>query len=152
VLSSCQSWPGNCMLFRYCKGQGSIGITWPLLGPVVLHVPGTWKDWLIDWLIDYLRFYVPLKNISLIWKRHHCRWRAAKFRSMLGAQGLWACRDLYRVTPAVTRDLGFSGLIRRTAPFSRILRHTRGCGWSILTWIFTGWDLKRKKMIKLSIF
>jgi hypothetical protein len=33
-----------------------------------------------DWLIDYLRFYVPLKNISLtcIWRRHHCRWRAAK--------------------------------------------------------------------------
>jgi hypothetical protein len=25
------------------------------------------------WLIDYLRFYVPLKNISLIWRRHHCR-------------------------------------------------------------------------------
>jgi hypothetical protein len=34
---------------------------------------------------------------------------------MLGAQGLWAGRDLYRATPAVTRDLGFSGLIRRTA-------------------------------------
>jgi hypothetical protein len=28
-------------------------------------------------LIDgYLRFYVPLKNFSLIWRRHHCRWRA----------------------------------------------------------------------------
>jgi hypothetical protein len=24
-------------------------------------------------LIDYLGFYVPLKNISLIWRRHHCR-------------------------------------------------------------------------------
>jgi hypothetical protein len=24
-------------------------------------------------LIDYLRFYVPLKNISLIWRCHHCR-------------------------------------------------------------------------------
>jgi hypothetical protein len=24
-------------------------------------------------LIDYLRFYVPLKNFSLIWRRHHCR-------------------------------------------------------------------------------
>jgi hypothetical protein len=47
-------------------------------------------------------------------------------------------RDLYRATPAVTRDLGFSGLIRRTAPFSRLLRHTRGCGGSILTRILTG--------------
>jgi hypothetical protein len=77
--------------------------------------------YLYSWLIDYLRFYVPLKNISLIWRRHHCRWRTAKFRPMLGAQGLWAGRDLYRATPAVTRDLSFSGLIRRTAPFSRLL-------------------------------
>jgi hypothetical protein len=95
-------------------------------------------NWLIDWLIDYLRFYVPLKNISLIWRRHHCRWRPAKFRPMLGAKGLWAGRDLHRATPTVTRDLGFSGLIRRTAPFSRLLRHTRGCGGSILTRILTG--------------
>jgi hypothetical protein len=93
---------------------------------------------IFDWLIDYLGFYVPLKNISLIWRRHHCRWRAAKFRPMLGARGLWAGRDLYRATPTVTRDLGFSGLIRRTAPFSRLLRHTRGCGGSILTRILTG--------------
>jgi hypothetical protein len=46
--------------------------------------------------IDYLLFYVTLKNISLIWSRHHCRWRSAKFRPMPGAQGLWAGRDLYR--------------------------------------------------------
>jgi hypothetical protein len=31
-------------------------------------------------LIDYSWFYVPLKNFSLIWRRHHSRWRAAKFR------------------------------------------------------------------------
>jgi hypothetical protein len=62
---------------------------------------------MLDWLIDYLRFYVPLKNFSLIWRRHHCRWRAAKFGPMLGAQGLSAGRDHYRATPAVTWDLGF---------------------------------------------
>jgi hypothetical protein len=33
-------------------------------------------------LIDYLLFYVPLKNFSLIWSRHHRRWRAAKFKPM----------------------------------------------------------------------
>jgi hypothetical protein len=87
---------------------------------------------MLDWL------YVPLKNFSLIWRRHHCRWRAAKFRPILGAQGLWAGRDLYHATPAVTRDLGFSGLIQRTAPFSRLLRHSRGCAGSILTRILTG--------------
>jgi hypothetical protein len=90
-------------------------------------------DWLIDWLINYLRFYVPLKNVSLIWIHHHCQWRAAKFSPMLGAQGLWAWRDLYHAIPAVTWDLGFSSLNRRTTPFNRLLRHTRRCGGSILT-------------------
>jgi hypothetical protein len=92
--------------------------------------------------IDYILFDVPLKNISLIWRRHHSRWRATKFRLMLGAQGLWAGRDLHRATPAMTRGLGFSGLIRRTAPFSRLLRHRRGCGGSILTRIHTGQTVK----------
>ena len=26
-----------------------------------------------------LGFFVPLENFSLIWRRHHCRWRAANF-------------------------------------------------------------------------
>jgi hypothetical protein len=97
-------------------------------------------------LIDYLLFYVPLKNILLIWRRHHYRWRAAKFRPMLaiGAQGLWAGRDLYRATPAVTLGLGFSGLIRRTAPFNRLLRFARGCGGPILTWALTVFQRKCK--------
>jgi hypothetical protein len=99
-----------------------------------------------DWLIDYLQFYVSLKNFSLIWRRHHCRWRAAKFRPFFGAQGLWAGRDFYRATPTVTRDLGFSGFIRMTAPFSHLLQHTRGCGGSILTriltWFFKGEGLR----------
>jgi hypothetical protein len=43
------------------------------------------------------------------------------YRPMLGAQGLWAWRDLYRPTPIVTQDLGFSSLIRRIAPFSCLL-------------------------------
>jgi hypothetical protein len=61
------------------------------------------------------------------------RWRVANCRPMLGAQGLWAGRDLYRAIPAVTRALGLPGLIRRTTSFSRLLRHKRGCGGSILT-------------------
>jgi hypothetical protein len=62
-----------------------------------------------------------------------------KIWPMVGAQRLWAGSNLYRATPAVTRGLGFSGLIRRTVPFSSLLRHTRGCGGSILTRILTGW-------------
>jgi hypothetical protein len=92
---------------------------------------------MIDWLIDYFRFYIPLKNFSLM-ETSPLSVKGAKFRPMLGAQGLWAGRDLYCATPAVTRDLGFSALIRRTAPFSRLLRHTRGCGGSILSRNLTG--------------
>jgi hypothetical protein len=51
-------------------------------------------------------------------------------------QGLRAGRDLNRATPAVTQGLCFSSLIRRTAPFSRLLPHTRGCGGSILARIY----------------
>jgi hypothetical protein len=87
--------------------------------------------------IIMIYWFFPLKNFSLIWRRHHCRWRATKFKPMLGAQGLWAGRYLYLATPAVTRGLGFSGLIRRIAPFSRLLRPTRGCGGSILIRIIT---------------
>jgi hypothetical protein len=76
---------------------------------------------------------IPFKNFSLI-ETSPLPVKGAKFRPMPGAQGLWAGRDLYRTTPAVTWDLSFSGLIRRT---SRLLRHTRGCGGSILTRILT---------------
>jgi hypothetical protein len=86
-------------------------------------------------LFVYLLFYTPLKNFSRKWRCHHYRWRAAKLRPKLGAHGLWAGRDLYPATSAVTQGLGFSGLIQRTAPFGRLLQHTIGCGGSILTQI-----------------
>jgi hypothetical protein len=60
----------------------------------------------LDWLIDYLQLYVPLKNISLIWRRHHCRWRAAEFRPMLSSKGPWAGRNLYSLTCHTYCDTG----------------------------------------------
>jgi hypothetical protein len=68
----------------------------------------TWWTLSSDRMNYYLRFYIPLKNCSLIWRRHNYRWRAANFRTMLSAQGLWSGRDLCRSTPAVTRGLVFS--------------------------------------------
>jgi hypothetical protein len=76
-----------------------------------------------DELIDYL-FYVPHKNFLLIWRHRHCVWRAAKFRPMLDAQGLWAGRDLNRATPAVTRALAFLGLIWSEVKYSWAGRKT----------------------------
>jgi hypothetical protein len=46
--------------------------------------------WMYNWLFMVLRpahfFFI------IIWRRHHCRWRDAKFSPMLGAQGLCAGR------------------------------------------------------------
>jgi hypothetical protein len=88
--------------------------------------------------VKHLQFYVPTKNFSIIWRRHHCLWRAAKFRPMLGTQGLRAERNLYCATIAVTGGLGFYGLIRRTVPLSRLLWLATGYGGPILTRILTG--------------
>jgi hypothetical protein len=104
----------------------------------ILVVCLKWRPSRIDRLFTVLR--VPLKNFSLIWRRCHCRWRAAKFSPMLGVQGLWAGKDLSRTTPAVTRVFGFSGLIQRTAPFNRLLQHTRGSGRPIFIRILTEYD------------
>jgi hypothetical protein len=51
-----------------------------------------------------------LSNFSAI----HYRWLGCKYGPMLGTQGLWAGRDLYRATPTATRGLGLYGLIRKT--------------------------------------
>jgi hypothetical protein len=69
-------------------------------------------------LQDYQIFYTYRKINSYIWKCHHCQCRAAKFTPMLGAQGLWAGRNLYRATPAVAWGFGFSG---RSHPKSPVL-------------------------------
>ena len=57
-------------------------------------------------MIDYLEFYVPLKNISLIGRRHHYRWRAAKFRPMLNLRGAkWDTYDfVYKIDFCVDKS------------------------------------------------
>ena len=56
-------------------------------------------------------FYVSFGNISLKW-RHHCRrLRAAKIRPVSGIYGICVDRDPCRATSAVTRGHGFGVLI-----------------------------------------
>ena len=86
----------------------------------------------LSWLIDYIVFYVMIKNISIIWT-------GDVTITGEGQQNLGLCSVLKafeqedRATPAATWSLGLSGLIRRSAPFNRLLRHTREYGGSILT-------------------
>jgi hypothetical protein len=86
--------------------------------------------------IDYLLFYVPLKNISLIWRSHHNRWRAAKFRLMLGAHP----RDRPFQSPLTTHK-GMQRIYSNPDPhgssISGPLRHTMWCGGPIVTrWLY----------------
>jgi hypothetical protein len=103
--------------------------------------PFRWRDanldydlqqWLIDWLIIYCftsrsRTFHLFEDVTIIGE---------------GLQNLGLCSVLRAFEQGgifiVTRDLGFPGLILKTAPFSRLLRHTRGCGGYILTRILIG--------------
>jgi hypothetical protein len=78
-----------------------IDVGWQKLFEVFTHPPPYYLN---------LVFY----QTSIFWCRpaqEFFTWKAAKCWPMLGAQGLWAERDLYRAAPAATRALGFPGLI-----------------------------------------
>jgi hypothetical protein len=71
----------------------------------------------INWLVIVLP---PAEEFSPVWRRYHCRWRAAQFRPMLGAQseGSLSCHTYCETGPCY--------LIWRTTPFSRFIRLARG--------------------------
>ena len=62
------------------------------------------EDELIGCLFIVLRI---AQGFALACRYHHCRWRAVKCTPMIGAQGLWAGRDLYCPASTVTRGLHF---------------------------------------------
>jgi hypothetical protein len=67
-----------------------------------------------------------LQNINI--------WFGAEGR-YISREGCLSCHTSYEIGPP------FSGLIRRTAPLSRLLRHTGGCRRYILIRILTGHHL-----------
>lgn len=81
--------------------------------------------WLIDWLISHILFRVVLEIISFLCGRHRCRWMTSKHWPLICTYGLWARRILSMPYIAVTRGLGFQGIIRRTTPFCRHVRILR---------------------------
>ena len=85
-----------------------------------------------------LLFNIPLKNISLNWRFHHCHWMASKFRPMLITYNLWAGRDLYSAIPAMTQGLGFWGLIQKTTPNYMLSLTSKGYWGHILTQMSIG--------------
>ena len=68
--------------------------------------------WLTD--IHCPIFYDPIGNISPVKRGYHCRWEGCKWLVYAGSLWSFVCR----VTPTVTRGLGFCVLIQKTTPSS----------------------------------
>jgi hypothetical protein len=84
------------------------------------HIDVIEIGWLIDCGIDWLIIY-GFTSRSRIFHLYGNVTIAGEGLQNLGLCSAlrafdWAVRDLYRAIPAMTRDLSFSGLIRRTAP------------------------------------
>jgi hypothetical protein len=90
----------------------------------------------IDWVIDCLLFYVPLKNFSLMWRRHHCQWRAIKISLCFEQGGIFIVSHLLWHRTSVF-PVSSEGPLQSLA-ISRLLRHAWGCKGPNLTPIFTG--------------
>jgi hypothetical protein len=95
------------------------------------HNKDGWAINMID--VDYIYTILhPAKEFFTYMDMSPLPVKGCKFKPLLNAQDFGAKRDLYRATPALTWHIGFSGLIRETVPFSRVLRHMREYGGSIL--------------------
>ena len=60
----------NCILYFYQKLTEVKSIDWSVFVNIFVQIG---KKFVC------VEFIVPLENFSLIWRRHHCRWRAASF-------------------------------------------------------------------------
>jgi hypothetical protein len=95
------------------------------------------KESLIDWLFTVLRptqeYFTYMETSPLLVKGCEILAYARRSGPLNRDSGIFIVPHLLWYGASV-----FFGLIRRTAQFSRLLRHTRGCGGSILTRILTG--------------
>ena len=85
-------------------GGGSHGSLKPLRDLSMNTCMYTLLEMIFDCLFVCL-FFVPLENFSLIWRHHHCRWRAANFDlcSALIVIEQWGCFSVPE--PTVTRGI-----------------------------------------------
>jgi hypothetical protein len=70
-------------------------------------------------------------------------WAYPQHSEPLSREGSLSCHTCCDTGPR------FCGLIQRTAPFSRLLRHSWGCRWSILTRALRGFIMGKKLVIVL---
>ena len=101
-------WGGSCLV------RGEIIVTW-------------WK-----YIEQRLIKRIFLVNYSASFNLQHCLYYRHTFPLN------WAERGLYHSTPAVTRDIAWWVLIRRTVAISTPLKTGKGFWRPRLTWISTG--------------
>jgi hypothetical protein len=78
-----------------------------------------YKRWCIDWLFTVLR---PAQEFFTYKDTSPLPVKGCKIWAYVRRWGPLSREGFYLATPAVTWDLGFSGLIRKTAAFSRLIR------------------------------
>jgi hypothetical protein len=116
-------WYDNNLKLCLTIESDSIFRSWQSLEPRLLK---SWPPVLSVWLLTALR---PAQEVFT-------------YMETSPLPDLWAGRNLYRATPAVIRGFGFSGLIRQTVSFRRLLRHTGGYGGPTLTVTSRVWPLE----------
>jgi hypothetical protein len=122
------------------------------------HAPASQQVW-FDWLIDYLFVLRPVENISLIWGRHHWRWRAANLDLCLAltafsSEGSFSCNTYCDTGPRFIRshpkDRHQRPTVGSCSLVYRALIRIREFTWKILSFlnwvnflIFStfGWDM-----------
>ena len=66
--------------------------------------PITYNRGVMKQLIDCISFLRPFEKISLATGHLHCRWRVAKFRTLLGDSGSWTGKNVDFVVPYLPRQ------------------------------------------------
>jgi hypothetical protein len=103
----------------------------------------------IDWLIDSLLFYVALdqfiellfyvlKNFSLIWRKSPLPSEGLQNLGLCSALRVFEQGGIFIMPHLLWHGVSVFLVSSYEPPLNRLLRHTRGCGESILTRILTG--------------
>ena len=115
------------MIFEFC-------VSWLLLldiftvsntGFFLQHTLYIYIHYIYTWLIEYLLLYIPLENISLIWRRHHC-WRRAANLGLCSALRAFEQGGIFFVPHLLRHGTSIFPVSSEWAPHSVAFYDTQG--------------------------
>jgi hypothetical protein len=135
--------PSQCLLYMFpyqCWLYVFTYQCWLYVSPYQLMLHGYMcPNTIADWLIDYLLFCVLLKNYSLTWRRHYCRWRAEKFKPICWVLRAFEQGGIFIVPHLLWHGTSVFPVSSEVLPHSVASYDTQGvCVGPILTRILTG--------------